>query len=112
MPILFFVGKTSYYMVTPATSFSDADSNSEKLVGGGKGEPTPQENTPKTFFLVQGTPEGYETSAGLLPTDYLRPEFFILGRHLFFFTWSVFLALLEFQWQSVFGFSTAPAITS
>ena len=31
----FFVGKTSYYMVTPATSFFDADSNLEKLVGGG-----------------------------------------------------------------------------
>ena len=30
----------------------------------------------KTFFIALGTPEGYETSAGLFPTDYLRPEFF------------------------------------
>ena len=30
----FFVGKLSYYMFTPATSFCDADSNLEKLVGG------------------------------------------------------------------------------
>ena len=27
------------------------------------------------FFLVQGTFVAYETSAGLFPTDYLRPEF-------------------------------------
>ena len=47
----FFVGKLSYYMVTPATSFFDADSNLEKLVkGGGKGEPIPPENGEETFF--------------------------------------------------------------
>ena len=70
----FFVGKTSYYMVTPATSFFDADSNLEKLVGGGRVCKCQEKPAAKTFDLVQGTPKGYETSAGLLPTDYLRPE--------------------------------------
>ena len=31
----FFVGKISYYMVTPTTSLCDADSKEKKLVGGG-----------------------------------------------------------------------------
>ena len=72
----FFVGKTSYYMVTPATSFCDADSNLEKLVGGGmvcKSERNPYQ---KLFFFFLGTFVAYETSAGLFPTDYLRPDFF------------------------------------
>ena len=46
-----------------------------KVGRGGKGVGEPTETLPKTFILVQGTPEGYETSAGLFPTDYLRPEF-------------------------------------
>ena len=37
--------------------------------------PAPPETSGKTFNLVQGTFVAYETSAGLLPTDYLRPEF-------------------------------------
>ena len=32
----FFVGKMSYYMVTPATSFCDAESKYEKLIGGNR----------------------------------------------------------------------------
>ena len=31
----FFVGKISYYMVTPTTSFCDVESKEKKLVGGG-----------------------------------------------------------------------------
>ena len=73
----FFVGKLSHYMVTPATSFCDADSNLEKLVGGGSAVDCREKPRHKTFNLVQGTPEGYETSAGLFPTDYLRPELII-----------------------------------
>ncbi len=73
----FFVGKLSYYMVTPATSFCDADSNLEKLVGGERRNQCRQKVTHKTFILVQGTFVAYETSAGLFPTDYLRPEFCI-----------------------------------
>ena len=34
-----------------------------------------EENIHKDFFWVQGTFVAYETSAGLFPTDYLRPEF-------------------------------------
>ena len=73
----FFVGKTSYYMVTPATSFCDADSNLEKLVGGGRVSQVQEKPTPKTFNFVLGTFVAYEISAGLFPTDYLRPEFFL-----------------------------------
>ena len=62
-------------MVTPATSFFDADSNLEKLVGGGRVCKSDRNPTHKTLNLVQGTFVAYETSAGLLPTDYLRPEF-------------------------------------
>ena len=60
-------------MVTPATSFFDADSNLEKLVGG-RVSHYPQKPLPKTFNFTLGTPVGYETSASLFPTDYLRPE--------------------------------------
>ena len=70
----FFVGKLSYYMVTPATSFCDVNSNLEKSVGGGSAGDYVKKPSHKTFFFVLGTPEGYETSAGLFPTDYLRPE--------------------------------------
>ena len=59
----FFVGKISYYMVTPATSFCDADSKTKKLVGGGSVYNGRQKTSAKTFILVQGTPEAYETSA-------------------------------------------------
>ena len=48
--ILFFVGKISYYMVTPATSFCDADSKWEKLVGGGSVIKCPQKTDRKLFF--------------------------------------------------------------
>ena len=54
-------------MVTPATSFFDADSNLEKLVGGGevcgKADRNPNQ---KLFFFALGTFVPYETSAGLL----------------------------------------------
>ena len=62
-------------MVTPATSFFDADSNLEKLVGGGRVCQCHEKPGQKTLNLVQGTFVAYETSAGLCPTDYLRPEF-------------------------------------
>ena len=61
-------------MVTPATSFFDADSNLEKLVGGGRVSQCHEKPLPKTFIFVLGTFVAYETSAGLFPTDYLRPE--------------------------------------
>ena len=53
-------------MVTPATSFFDADSNSEKLVGGGRVCKCRQKIHKKLFFLARGTFVPYETSAGLL----------------------------------------------
>ena len=62
-------------MVTPATSFFDADSNLEKLVGGGRVCKSDRNPRHKTFFFARGTFVAYETSAGLFPTDYLRPEF-------------------------------------
>ena len=65
-------------MVTPATSFFDADSNLEKLVGGGRVCKSDRNPTHKTFNFVLGTFVAYETSAGLFPTDYLRPEFSLI----------------------------------
>ena len=62
-------------MVTPATSFFDTDSNLEKLVGGGRVCKCARKPDRKLFFFVLGTFVAYETSAGLFPTDYLRPEF-------------------------------------
>ena len=62
-------------MVTPATSFCDVDSNLEKSVGGGEVREIVVRNPHIKLFFGLGTPEGYETSAGLFPTDYLRPEF-------------------------------------
>ena len=64
-------------MVTPATSFFDADSNLEKLVGGGRVCKCRQKKVQKTLNFALGTFVAYETSAGLFPTDYLRPELLI-----------------------------------
>ena len=46
-----------------------------KVGRGGEGCANPTETGTGNFFLVQGTFVAYETSAGLFPTDYLRPEF-------------------------------------
>ena len=46
-----------------------------KVGRGEKGVPVPTVTPEIYFFLVQGTFVAYETSAGLFPTDYLRPEF-------------------------------------
>ena len=60
----FFVGKISYYMVTPATSFCDADSKTKKL-SGVNGVASCRGSAPgKTFIFVQGTCMPLETSAG------------------------------------------------
>ena len=48
----FFVGKISYYMVTPTTSFCDAESKWEKLVGGGELGEIAGESVP--IFFVKG----------------------------------------------------------
>ena len=53
-------------MVTPATSFCDADSNLEKLVGGGRVCQCREKTEHKTLNFVLGTFVPYETSAGLL----------------------------------------------
>ena len=49
----FFVGKISYYMVTPATSFCDADSKTKKLMGGMGCASGGQKCEEKTFFLAR-----------------------------------------------------------
>ena len=63
-------------MVTPATSFCDAVANLEKLVGGEGCVITHRNPEQNLFFFVLGTFVAYETSAGLFPTDYLRPELY------------------------------------
>ena len=64
----FFVGKTSYYMVTPATSFCDADSNLEKLVGGGRVNQCRQKTEGKLFIWYRALPRAMK----LLPAYFLR----------------------------------------
>ena len=64
----FFVGKTSYYMVTPATSFFDADSNLEKLVGGGRVSKRREKKEEKLFLLPWALPWAMK----LLPAYFLR----------------------------------------
>ena len=73
----FFVGKTSYMILYGDTCCLIFRRGLElgKVGRGGRVCQGVEKPRPKTFNFVLGTFVAYETSAGLFPTDYLRPEF-------------------------------------